>query len=239
MFFELLLFVLFIVVPIVNRLRRGSQNQNQRPGQGQTGQGQTGQGQAGQRSTNQGQNRQGQATSNRSQASPNETFRKRLEEARQRVLEAERTNQQGTPSQQGQPRQTTQANTPSRPPLVPVETAKSDRRPVDEPVLAQKDDRRVEGYGVSLEGKSLGGTSLETPSKSTKTSTQKGTRKGTRKDPKQVRVTRKRSKRIMLEVNRDALMQGIIWREIFNDPVSKRPKRTIPRRKSSAQQPRP
>jgi len=214
--FELLLFVLFIVVPIVNRIRRGSQNQ--RPNQGQTNQRQVGQGQAGQ-----------------GQASPNETFRKRLEEARQRVLEAERANQQGTPSQQGQSRQSTQTNTPARPPLVSVETAKSDRRPVDSPVLAQKDDRRIEGYGVSLEGKSLEGTSLETLSQLTK----KPVQKVARKKSKQVRVTRKQSKKIVLEVNRNALMQGIIWREIFNDPVSKRPKRVSPGRQSSAQQPRP
>jgi hypothetical protein len=235
MFFELLLFVLFIVVPVVNRLRRGSQNQSQRPGQGQATQGQTGQGQAGQ---GQGQNRQGQATSNRSQSSPNEAFRKRLEEARQRVLEAERANQQGSQSQQGQsrqqgqPRQSTQANAPTRPPLIPVETAKSDRQPVDRPVLAQKDDKRIEGYGVSLEKSTNALRKTNRPPKVAQP-------RAAKKLDKTLLVKRKRHKRVFLNTDKPSLIQGIIWREVFNDPVSKRPKRNTPRRTTSPQRPRP
>lgn len=220
---ELILFILFVAVPIISRLTRNkntSQRPNQRPNQ----------------PANQRPNQPANQPANQPQGQmqTNSDFRKRLEEARQRVLEAERANQQGTQSQQGQQgqsRRSNQANPPSRPPLVPVEAAKSDRRPIDSPVLAQKDDRRIEGYGVSLEGKRLESTKALTKTTSAKSKSSR--------NPKQVRVTRKRSKKVVLEVNRNALMQGIIWREIFNDPVSKRPKHNIPRRQSSAQRPRP
>jgi hypothetical protein len=234
---ELILFILFIAIPIIGRLTR-NKNTSQRPNQPAN--------QRPNQPANQRPNQPANQPTNQPQGQmqTQSDFRKRLEEARQRVLEAERTNQQGEyqqgqyqqgqASQQNRPAQANTAtqNTPPRPPLVSVGQALSGNQTPAKQQRPQQDDRLIEGYGMSLEG-----TSLESTKALTKTASAKS--KFSAKNPKTLRVTRKRHKRIVLKVNPNALTQGIIWREIFNDPVSKRPKNKTSRRTSSAQRPQP
>lgn len=219
---ELILFILFVAVPIISRLTR-NKNTSQRPNQPPNQRPPANQPQA-----------SGQMTTPQGQMQTNSDFRKRLEEARQRVLEAERTNQSGQPSGQARSANatTTATSKPARAPFVSINPATSDPA-TSQPTASHKQARLLEGYGDSLE------ESISAPRKTSQSHKVKVAQpRPSKKLDKTLLVSRKRHKRVRLNLDKPSLIQGIIWREVFNEPVSKRPHKTSGRI-TSPQQPRP
>lgn len=207
---ELILFILFVAIPIISRLTR-NKNTRQRPKQPANPN----------QSANPNQPANQSANRPQGQTQTNSDFRKRLEEARQRVLESERASQSGQPS--GQARSANAKTTTGKPARAPLDQATNQKQ--------ARDSRLLEGYGVSLEEEATTPRKTSQPHKVAQP-------RPTKKLDKTLLVSRKRHKRVRLNVDKPSLTQGIIWREVFNDPVSKRPQRAS-RRKTSPQRPRP
>ncbi len=230
----IILFLIFFVAPIVNNfLRRGQgkqgqggrqeQKPNQRPQQ---------------RPSQQSQRRERSddttaADTSRESGSMGDDFRGRLEEARRRVQEAMSSgNDSERPAQ----------NEPS-------ERSGSDLFPrLDEEKQARSQQGRAQRssqQGSSQQGQNRGqarqafgdlgreGVSRQRPSSQQGTQSQQGAVGTDLGDAPPLRVQRLKSRkgskidqrRGVLEFDRRSVMQGIIWREILDEPLSKRRRR--------------
>ncbi|MEM7735372.1 MAG: hypothetical protein AAF267_06230 [Deinococcota bacterium] len=226
-----IIFVIISVFRVSRWIRRQSGGNRPRPsGRPTTGQ-----------STSQQSRRPTTSSQTSGQSSQADEFRKRLEEARKRVVEAQQGSQQqgqrlGSPQPQAR---TTTSPTPSSADVLLPAPSRSSSGPSSSPaggLLSPPSTQPIEGYGTSLEGKSLEGKSLEgntvrgygTSLESTTRAQARATLQPSSVPQQGLRVSRKRSRRIPLRFDSTSLMQGIIWREVLSEPASKH-KRVAPK----------
>ena len=235
----IILFLIFFVLPIVNNIfRRGRGGQG---GQGQRG----GQGRPQGRPTAQRQERSDDRTTtadtSQGSGSAGDEFTRRLEEARRRVQEAMGggSGEQGRDQPQRGSRGGSQSERESSGDLFPR---------LDEERQARSQGSRSQQGRASQQGRGLEGGRARQPSQSLgregmsrqRPASQQGTMSKQSSvdrtelgDAPPLRVQRLRPRRGskidesrgVLEFDRRSVLQGIIWREILDEPLSKRKRR--------------
>ena len=217
----LVLFLVFVIVPVVNGLLqrgRGSGGQGGTKGQGRPPQGKT------QTTT------QTTRTTTRSAPAPtaqsrdeDSSFDRRLEEARRRVQEAMEGSRGGRAAQTSSQRDTTREEATTLFPTAP--------RP--QPAQDARASRGLEmgGRGLEMGGQGLEGSTLNSPmSGASLTST--AAELARRGEAAPLRVQRRRGKKsatlsrdALMALDKRAVLRGLIWHQILSDPPSKHPHR--------------
>ena len=239
----IILFLLFFVAPLVNNfLRRGQGGSQNGPGRGQR---RPRQPQTAQRPN---QRAQGSRDADNTTADTADTggsagdeFSRRLEEARRRVQEAMSGEQERRPTQTSTPSASQGGGDETKRDLFPrLEDEKQARSQQGRPQQGQ--DRKQgsgqpSGQGQArrpFEGLGREGASVQGRRSQQGMATQQGSADRTDLgDAPPLRVQRlrprKRGKidepRGVLEFDRRSVLQGIIWREILDEPLSKRRRR--------------
>ena len=223
----LVLFLVFVIVPVINGLlQRGRGNggggQGGTKGQGRPPQGKT------QTTT------QTTRTANTTRSAPAPTaqprdendssFDRRLEEARRRVQEAMDGNRGGRTAQTSPQRDTTREEATTLFPTAPRPQTAQDARA----------SRGLEmgGRGLEMGGQGLEGSTLNSAPMSGASLTSTAAELARRGEAAPLRVQRRRGKK-SATLGRDALMalderavlRGLIWHQILSDPPSKHPHR--------------
>lgn len=240
----IILFLLFFVAPLVNNFLRRGQGGSQK-GSGKGSQRSRGQPQTTQRPDPRAQEpRDADNTTADTSGSVGDEFSKRLEEARRRVQEAMSGEQERRPTQTSTPSTSQAGGSATKGNLFPrLDEEQKARSQQGQP---QQGQGRKQGSGQPsgqerqrqarrpFEGLGREGASAQGRRSQQGMATQQGSADRTDLgDAPPLRVQRlrpRKSSRIdeprgVLEFDRRSVLQGIIWREILDEPLSKRKRR--------------
>ena len=220
----LVLFLVFVIVPVINGLlQRGrGGGQGGTKGQGRPPQGKT---QTTQTTTRTTTTRSASAPTTQSRNEDDSSFDRRLEEARRRVQEAmEGSRAGGRTAQTSSQRDATREEATTLFPTAPRPQTGRDAQA----------SRGLEsgGRGLEMGGQGLEGSTLNSAPMSGASLTSTAAELARRGEAAPLRVQRRRGKK-SATLGRDALMalderavlRGLIWHQILSDPPSKHPHR--------------
>ena len=232
----IILFLIFFVLPIVNNFLRRGQG-------GQGGQGQQGRGSQGrpQRPTGPPQRRERSddntsADTNRDGGGVGDEFTRRLDDARRRVQEAMSSGSDGGTGSQRQSQSDQGSSSDLFPRLDDERQARSQQGQRSQQGRSQQGQLQGRGGGARQPFEGLGreGVSRQRPASqqgvATKQSSVSRTELGDAPPLRVQRLKPRKSSKLdksrgVLEFDRRSVLQGIIWREILDEPLSKRKRR--------------